>query len=260
MGTLELNNLNIAYNNNNVLTNFSMKLKKGDNLTILGATASGKTSLAKVIAGLKEYQGDYLINGVEIVSSNNYLVEKFVTLVQVDDLNIKVIDYLFNAFNIKRMTIDDEQKKLNEVIKYFAINSLLDKKLINLNQEHLYYILIIASLLSGHDYVIIDNILSYLNQESIKTIYNYTHKHKISIINFTTSLGEVLYSPYLIFIYDNKIAMEGETLACLKEETLLKRLGYSLPFIIDLSTQLCYYEIINKIYEDKESLVKAIWK
>ena len=54
--------------------------------------------------------------------------------------------------------------------------------------------------------------------------------------------------------------MEGEVLSCLKEEKLLKRLGYKLPFIYDLSLQLNYYEVINKIYLDNKSLEEAVWK
>jgi putative ABC transport system ATP-binding protein len=260
MGTLELINLDITYDNN-VISNFSLKLNKGDNIAILGGTGAGKTTLANVLIGLKDYTGIYKINGVEIVSTNAYLVNKFVTKVNTDfSLNIKVIDYLFNAISFKKLDTTDEQKKINDVIKYFNINDLLDKKMVNLNIEHLNYVLIIASLLTGHEYIIIDNLLAYLNNKEIVLIYNYSHKHKLSIINFTTSLDNAQYSSYLLFLYNKEIAMEGPTAACLKEETLLKRLGYTLPFFIDLSTQLCYYEIIDNIYADKETLVDAIWK
>ena len=46
----------------------------------------------------------------------------------------------------------------------------------------------------------------------------------------------------------------------LKNEKLLKRLGFNMPFIIELSNLLNNYNLVNKIYLDKESLVKDVWK
>ena len=54
--------------------------------------------------------------------------------------------------------------------------------------------------------------------------------------------------------------MEGDVLSCLKEERLIKRLGFKLPFLFDLSLQLNYYEVLDDIYLDFKSMENAIWK
>ena len=64
----------------------------------------------------------------------------------------------------------------------------------------------------------------------------------------------------MLVLYNGKVVMEGSMMSCLLEEKLLKRLGYNLPFYVDLSLQLNYYEILKNIYMDKESMVDAIWK
>ena len=43
------------------------------------------------------------------------------------------------------------------------------------------------------------------------------------------------------------------------EEKLLKRLGFGLPFIVDLSLSLEFYDILDKIYYDTSSLVGELW-
>ena len=118
---------------------------------------------------------------------------------------------------------------------------------------------IIAALLKKTDYLVLDDVLCHLNKEQIKNIFLYAKKNKIAVINFTTNINEVLYSEYLIVLYNKKIAIEGPTMETLKEETLLKRLGFALPFMVDLSTQLNYYEIIDEIYLDQDEMVKKIW-
>ena len=54
--------------------------------------------------------------------------------------------------------------------------------------------------------------------------------------------------------------IEGNTQAVLEEERIIKKLGFNLPFIVELSSGLKYYNIVDKIYYDLESLVNYLWK
>ena len=40
--------------------------------------------------------------------------------------------------------------------------------------------------------------------------------------------------------------MEGNTKDILKEEKIIKKLGFSMPFIIELSNGLKYYNIVER--------------
>ena len=48
-------------------------------------------------------------------------------------------------------------------------------------------------------------------------------------------LETIIRKDKIYVIYDKKLVCEGKTLSVLNEEKLLKRLGISLPFIIDLN-------------------------
>ena len=61
-------------------------------------------------------------------------------------------------------------------------------------------------------------------------------------------------------LYNGISAIDGKTLDVLKNEKVLKRLGLSLPFYVDLSIQLKLYGLVNKIYLNKEMLVRNLWK
>ncbi|NHI93630.1 MAG: ABC transporter ATP-binding protein [Candidatus Lokiarchaeota archaeon] len=67
-GQIEFKNVSFEYEKNNkVLDNFSLKIKAGESLAIVGATGAGKTTIAKLIARFYEFQdGDIILDGISI--------------------------------------------------------------------------------------------------------------------------------------------------------------------------------------------------
>lgn len=239
----------ISYSN--ILSNISFKINEGDNLSIIGNIASGKTTLCNILNNRLKYNGSYLIND-EVV--NKTIVNNNVILINNCYLydNDKVVDIFFDEIN--------DEDKIKKIVKTFNIDRLLNIRLEELNNADRYYVLIILALLSDKKYIVIDDILCNLRKKYIENIYKYAKKNKISIINVASNLDNVLYSDYVIFLYKSKIAMEGNVIDTLKEEKLIKRLGFRLPFMYDLSLQLNYYEVLDDIIIDREKMVHAIWK
>lgn len=239
----------ISYSN--ILSNISFKINEGDNLSIIGNIASGKTTLCNILNNRLKYNGSYLIND-EVV--NKTIVNNNVILINNCYLydNDKVVDIFFDEIN--------DEDKIKKIVKTFNIDRLLNIRLEELNKADRYYVLIILALLSNKKYIVIDDILCNLRKKYIENIYKYAKKNKISIINVASNLDNVLYSDYVIFLYKSKIAMEGNVIDTLKEEKLIKRLGFRLPFMYDLSLQLNYYEVLDDIIIDREKMVHAIWK
>lgn len=239
----------ISYSN--ILSNISFKINEGDNISIIGNIASGKTTLCNILNNRLKYNGSYLIND-EVV--NKTIVNNNVILINNCYLydNDKVVDIFFDEIN--------DEDKIKKIVKTFNIDRLLNIRLEELNKADRYYVLIILALLSNKKYIVIDDILCNLRKKYIENIYKYAKKNKISIINVASNLDNVLYSDYVIFLYKSKIAMEGNVIDTLKEEKLIKRLGFRLPFMYDLSLQLNYYEVLDDIIIDREKMVHAIWK
>lgn len=69
---LTLNNISIAYNNENVITNFNMSITKGEIVCIVGESGSGKTSIIKSIIGLLP-QYAYVTSGDISYNKNSIL-------------------------------------------------------------------------------------------------------------------------------------------------------------------------------------------
>ena len=104
------------------------------------------------------------------------------------------------------------------------------------------------------------NVLTYLDANFQEKLINYLKSNNKRIINYTTQIEETLLLDYLVIMHENAIIMEGAKELVLKEEKILKKLGFNLPFIVELSSGLKYYGLINKIYFNSKELVDELWK
>ena len=155
----------------------------------------------------------------------------------------------------------DQNANINNIPEYllksFNCLELLNKP--NLTRIDNLKITILDNLNNKSEVYVFLNVLTYLDNEFKKRVINYLKEHNKIIINYTEDIEEALLLDYIIVIHDNKMIMEGYKEDILKEEKILKKLGFNLPFIVELSNGLKYYGLIDKLYYDNESLVSDLW-
>ena len=67
-------------------------------------------------------------------------------------------------------------------------------------------------------------------------------------------------SSKLIILNKGEVVLDGDTLDVLKEDSLLNKVGLDLPFMIDLSIKLKYYDLLDDIEFDMDRMVDKLWK
>ncbi|MEX0329895.1 MAG: Fe-S cluster assembly ATPase SufC [Puniceicoccaceae bacterium] len=70
MSTLEIKNLNVSISDNHILKDFSLTVPRGEVHAIMGPNGTGKSTLAKALAGHEDYEimsGEVLLDGEAIV-------------------------------------------------------------------------------------------------------------------------------------------------------------------------------------------------
>jgi len=108
--------------------------------------------------------------------------------------------------------------------------------------------------------VILFNILNNLKEDDIRNLLKFLKENHILFIIATNNMELVLFTEKLMVYDKENVLIEGNTIEVLKNEKLLKRLGFKLPFMFELSLLLKDYDLINDIYLDKEGLVDKLWK
>ena len=113
--------------------------------------------------------------------------------------------------------------------------------------------------LCKYTHVIFYNNLNNLSEKKVKEIFTFLKNNYIKFINITNNMEFTLLTTYLIIYDRNNILIEGPTLEVLKNTKLIKRIGLNLPFMVDLSLLLKDYNLLDKIYLDKEELRGVLW-
>ncbi len=177
-----------------------------------------------------------------------------------DQYQLVSIDNLFNKENklVSKM-IPNSQKGL-EIIKILNLKPILNKYYNDLGVEDKCLVNLAIYLPTIKDFIILDDIISYLNETKKIKVLKYLKDQKITVLNFTSDIEETLLGDDIIVLDNNKIVLSGDKTDVLKNEKLLKNLGLYLPFIIDISIQLNLYGLINKIYLDSKKLLGDLWK
>ena len=90
--------------------------------------------------------------------------------------------------------------------------------------------------------IVLNDTFYRLNYSEILIIIDLFKKQQMKYIYITSDIEKSLFCDKIV-----------------EEEKVLKRLGFGLPFVVDLSLQLNYYDVLNKIYFDMSSLIGDLW-
>lgn len=107
--------------------------------------------------------------------------------------------------------------------------------------------------------VIFNESLGSLSNKEKKEIFDLLDKQNINYVNVTSNIEDALFGDYIIVYDEDMKVLEGNKEVVLKNEKLLKKLGFGVPFVVDLSIQLMYYDILDKVYFDVDNLLEALW-
>ena len=249
MQVVQIKNLNFNYGENVIFNNFNLNISEGKFVTILGKNGSGKTTLAKILGGF--YKKNILIYG-----ENDYQNIKVIF----DDLDFDgiVMNILINS--LKGLDKKEISDRVIEVSKLFGFDKLLnkdydtlclkDKKIVNLG----------IGILSKPKVLVLDNILEGLDKKNKNIILRKLKKLKITMINLSNDVNDALISDEVVIIGGGKVLLKGSKKRVLEDENFFETYDMELPFTVNLSNKLKFYELIDRVYFDDKKLVDDLWK
>lgn len=107
--------------------------------------------------------------------------------------------------------------------------------------------------------VVFNETLSYLSNNEILHVIKLLKMRNVCYIIITSNVEFTLYVDYIIVYNDDLEVLEGTRDKVLENEKLLKNIGFGLPFVVNLANNLRYYDVLDKIYYDMDSLLEALW-
>ena len=257
---LEFKNNNFAYNSTSCFSNFNMQIKKNDIISLVGPPNSGKTTLLKMICHKLPNDCIYLDNILIKQYNETELQKKLVVVFDLDFYTDNIhseLTYFLRKINLSESEIND---RLDNISKYFTDLNIKDTSINGLPIQKRYLIKILRYAIINPLFLAIDEIFSLLSNSDKEILINYFRDNNITALMVVNNLNDTLFSDKIYLLENFVLVMEGDTLSVLKTDNILKRMGFSIPASIDLSTQLIHYKVLDKIYTSKEKLVNALWK
>lgn len=267
MCMIKITNLNFNYKSKQLFNGLNMEIEKGKITSIVGPNGSGKSTLVKILIGLYNFNGTIKINDLLLLKDNIKEIRKSIGVVFTNPDNQFVAETVMDdiAFTLENMNYKkkDIRKKIEEITKYLGIYDILEYNPHDLNSNQKQLVSLASALVHDPKILILDEALTMLDpfdKEKILKILKELNKKGLTIINISHDIEDTLISDKIYVLDSGKIALEGTKEEIYKEEKKLHNLGFNLPFMVELSNRLMFYNLIDHTIYNMEEMVDTLWK
>ena len=237
---LKIENLSFTYEDgNNVLQDISLTARDGESIGIIGANGIGKSTLMKLLVGLKlDYTGKLTVAGHEVNKKNlNHIREHVGFVFQDSDSQLflsKVEDDVAFGPRNYGLSEDEVQRRVTEALEKVHATHIRDKHTYKLSGGEKKLSSIATILSMEPDIIIMDEPSIALDPR--------TRRNLIGILNELDVL-KIITSHDLDFIMDTckrtilldegHIIADGDTNTILRDKELLETHGLELPLSLN---------------------------
>ena len=258
MGIIEVKNLNFSYDetvDQKTIDNVSLSVERGTYTTIVGHNGSGKSTIAKLIAGLLEKKsGSIMIDGMELNIENLSKIRSRIGIVFQNPDNQFIGSTVRDdiAFGLENHCVPQEE--MDDIINTNAakvnMTKFLDQEPSHLSGGQKQRVAIAGVLAMKPDILIFDEATSMLDpqgKDEIKKVIMELHKEKgLTILSITHDIDEVASSDYVIAMDNGHVAMTGTPHEVFADEKKLKQIQLDVPFSMKLARELKRYGVSTK--------------
>lgn len=250
-----------------IFDDLNIEIPKGKITAVSGTNNCGKTTLMKAIAGLLPVPEESIsFHYVYIESLGKKIYKELGIFLPYENLPFlfsTVLKELAFPLENLRYSKDEINARMKGVSDQLQIDDLLNKNPQNLSLREKRKVELALAIIHKPKLLLLDDPFTLLNQNERKTlwrIFKELKKEGTSIVYTTSNLEETLDSDYLFLLNEGKVVIEGKPLAVMNEEKIIHRLGLEIPFMVDLSSKLIFYELLDKVILDMDRMVNKLWK
>ena len=230
-------------------------------INIVGSHSSGKTRLLKSLINQLN-NSDILLDDRKIDTFDiDFLRKNIAAVLKTNEFKTEYVkEELLYYQKILNITEDVAYKNIDNFVKFFNLEDLIESKIEYLTTYEKAFIKILSLLIIRPSILGIDDLLTYLSYDQKFKILKYAKENNICILNVTTNTEELLFGTDIVIMDNNQVIAYDKTENVLSSDKYLSKIGMNEPFIVELSTNLNYYDLLKKKYFDMNTLVGELWK
>ena len=266
---IKIENLNFKYKREeNILKNINLDIKEGECIAIVGKNGSGKSTFAKLIAGImKPTKGDVSIDDINTKNKHEYInLRKKIGIVFQNPENQILFNNLDDeiSFALNNLNLDNKELRINEALKKVKIEKEKIGDLDELSLGQKQKIAIAGVLAINPKYIVLDEPTTMIDSEGKDAVYSIIKELKeagYTIIYITNNTEEILLADKVIILNEGQIVDTIKRSEIVEKTEILKKYNLKVPTAITILEKLkknninidvenlCIDDIISKIIE-----------
>lgn len=267
---LTVENLTYSYDKEkDVVNDVSLNIKRGSYVSVIGHNGSGKSTFAKLIAGLLEPQnGTIRIFDTPLNEQNLAAIRSDLGIVFQNPDNQFIGSTVRDdiAFGLENRQVDPA--KMDEIIERFAhevgMSAFLDKEPTNLSGGQKQRVAIAGVLALNPKIIILDEATAMLDPKGKREIGDIVKRMKkdnpdLTVISITHDIEETLASDEIVVFSGGKIILQGPPTLVYEQADVLHAIALDIPFIYRLKAAL-KREGLDLESKDLDSLAGELWQ
>ena len=268
MAIIEVKDLVFSYDGaKTTIDNVSFTVEEGSYTTIVGHNGSGKSTIAKLLAGLLEKKsGSIMIDGMELNMENLYKIRNRIGIVFQNPDNQFIGSTVRDdiAFGLENHCVP--QPDMDGIIETNAakvnMTKYLDHEPSRLSGGQKQRVAIAGVLAMKPKILIFDEATSMLDptgKDDIKRVISGIHDESgLTIISITHDIDEVAGSDYVLALEKGKIAMQGTPHEVFSDINALQKIQLDVPFSLKMEKELAKQGVKVDKHITMEGLVEEL--
>lgn len=231
-----------------ILDGITVKIKKGEFITILGENGAGKSTFVKHLnALLLPTRGDIFIDGVNTKDKNNILKIRSKIGMILQDPDTQIVNSIVKediAFGPENLQIEPEKIKrlVNRSLSLVDMEKYKNSLISELSGGQKQRVAIAGILAMNPECLILDestSMLDYKSKEKIlQIICNLNKCYGTTVIFVTHSTEDVFFSSRVLYMKDGKIVLDIPPLELFFNDFLLEKYNIRVPKMVQFVKKL----------------------
>ncbi len=211
---IEVDSLKVMRGDKVIIPDLSLSWNRGEKLVLVGPNGAGKTTLALVLSGiLKPDSGSILIDSKPVSDYDLISLRKKIGIVfQNPETQFVTTDVKREiAFGLSNIKQDREiiLKRVHSIIEKFDLERISGHYISELSGGEKQLVAIASIYAMSPDYLIFDEVTSFLDRKSREKIYRLWEECSSSLLIITQNFEEIEWGDRVILLEDGKVSFES---------------------------------------------------